>query len=83
MSTPTVFGILYILAQAVERIVELMSDLSIWGDPESPNKGVIHRRTISLWFVSSLIGIGVCLLYQVDFFTAVRIETEPWRQLLN
>lgn len=83
MSIPAVFGILYILAQAVERIVELMSDLNIWGDPSSPDKAVIHRRTINLWCVSSFIGIGVCLLYSVDFFSAIRIETECWRLHIN
>lgn len=83
MSVPSVFGILYILAQAVERIVELVSDLSIWGDPASPDKAVLHRRTVRLWFVSSVIGVAVCLVYQVDFFAAIRIESDPWRQMLN
>jgi hypothetical protein len=70
------FALLYILAQAVERIVEVFSDLDIFGDPISTDSKILHKRAITLWCLSSFIGIGVCLIFCADFFVAVNQNTD-------
>jgi len=62
-----VLAILYVLAQAVERIVELVSEFKIWGDPDSTDNGIKHQRAIALWFVASMLGIVACWLFSVNF----------------
>jgi hypothetical protein len=71
MDVSKAFALLYILAQAVERIVELISDFGIWGDPKSPDPVVLHHRAIRLWLVSSVVGILACVVYNVNFFTMI------------
>lgn len=74
MDISSTFGILYILAQAVERIVEFISNLTIFGDPDSKEERVIHKRAILLWLVSSVLGVIVCLVFNVNFLTAFTNE---------
>ncbi len=70
----TIFALLYILAQAVERVVELISDFNIWGDPNSKDPAIIHRRAISLWVVSTAVGVIVCYSFGVDFFELLKVS---------
>lgn len=72
MDVSTMFAVLYILSQAVERVVELISDFAIWGDPRSKEPAVIHRRAISLWIVATLLGMAVCSLFCIDFFRVLQ-----------
>ena len=72
MDVSTMFALLYIMSQAVERVVELVSDFNVWGDPNSKEPAVIHRRAISLWIVSTVLGIITCYSFDVDFFAFVK-----------
>ncbi|MGA2623354.1 MAG: hypothetical protein ABSF91_05820 [Bacteroidota bacterium] len=72
MDVSTMFAVLYILSQAVERVVELVSDFAIWGDPHSKEPAVLHRRAISLWIVSTLLGMVVCSVFCIDFFRVLK-----------
>jgi len=68
------FAVLYILSQAVERVVEVISDFAIWGDSRSKEPAVVHRRAISLWTVSTLLGMAVCWLFCIDFFKVLKAD---------
>ncbi len=83
MDISSTFGILYILAQAVERVVEFISEFSVWGDPASKDPAIIHHRTIRLWLVSSVLGILVCLIFHVDFLTLFTHEHHILSQTLS
>ncbi len=84
MDVPTIFATLTILAQAVERIVELISDFSIWGDPSSGDTSVRHRRAILLWCISSALGAGICFAFRVDFFSVLPGAAVPsWTSWLH
>ncbi len=84
MDVPTIFATLTILAQAVERIVELISNFSIWGDPSSADPAVRHRRAIFLWCVSSTLGIIICIAFSVDFFSVLPTSDLPaWASWLH
>jgi len=64
----SMFALLYILAQAVERVVELISDFNLWGDPKSSDAFILHRRAAALWILSSILGMIVCYWFDIDFF---------------
>jgi hypothetical protein len=68
-------ALLYVLAQSVERIVELFSELRIWGDPTSKDPGEKRKRAIWLWAAASLLGWGLCLLFEVDFISMLTNST--------
>ena len=74
MDVSTMFALLYILSQAVERVVELISNFNVWGDPDSKDRAVIHRRSASLWLVSSGVGVIVCYSFDVDFFQLLKVS---------
>jgi len=61
-------AVFYILAQVVERIVEIFSYIPI---PDENKK----TRTWVFWGISSMLGWGVCAIYNVDFFSLVHVQT--------
>ncbi len=67
MLNSPVLALLYVLAQAVERIVELLSEFKIWGDPDSTDPSIKRHRTIWLWILASAFGIAVCSVFSVNF----------------
>ena len=83
MDISSTLGLIYILSQAVERIVEFISDWDFWGDPDSKMRPVVHRRTISLWLVSSVLGVTICLIYHVNLLTAFSQEHPTLNLILS
>ncbi len=74
MDVATVFAVITILASSVERIVELVSEFAVWGDPSSKDPAVIHRRAIGLWCFASLLGIAFSWLFRLDLFSILNSQ---------
>ena len=68
-------ALLCVLAQAVERIVEVVSEIRWWGDSASADPSAKQKRAVRLWFVSSLLGWGLCVLFGVDFLQMLTNST--------
>jgi hypothetical protein len=83
MDSATTFATLYLLAQGIERFVELFSNLPLWGNAISTDPAVKRRRVISLWIFSSVIGAGACFLFHVDFFAVYNKDIPVATKILS
>ncbi len=77
MDNYSIFAMLYILAQGVERLVEPFTEINLWGNPDSTDPKVKRQRTLWLWVVSSVVGVLACFLFNVDFFSLIKGGYSP------
>lgn len=86
------FGVFYLMAQFVERVVEPLSDLSVFGENEKnqtrksedrkKEESSKQARVISIWCLASSLGIILCY-FTIGLFQMVGVAFADWALPFN
>ena len=72
--------IFYFLAQAIERILELIDSVSsiIWNIPEKDEGNKKKKKMVWMWLLATLFGFAFCYTLKLQLMLRLNMEVATW-----